>query len=101
MALIGMIPEPAGILDQLAIMVNQGVVDRNDAILAIARGRVGLQPVQAMRVDALDIPRRFGQPAIEARLVGGGSKLTVDATHGLMFGDEQAGQVLREVTAGW
>src|SRR5215211_7620221 len=35
MALLGMIPKPAHIVDQLAVMVNQSVVDRNYAILAI------------------------------------------------------------------
>jgi hypothetical protein len=54
MALISMIPEPEGILNQCAVVINQGGIDRNRAILAIARGRVGLQPFQAMLVDALD-----------------------------------------------
>src|SRR4051812_2001967 len=99
--LLGMIPEPAGILNQFAVMVNQGVIDRNRAILAIAGGRVSLQPFQAMRIDALDIPRSFGQPAVEAGLVGGSGKLTIDATDRLMPSDEQAGQVLGEVPARW
>src|SRR5215470_5588449 len=90
MALLGMIPEPAGILNQFAVMVDQGVINRNRAILAIAGGRVGLQPFQAMLVDALDIPRSFRQPAVEAGLVGGGGKLTIDAADCLMLSDEQA-----------
>src|SRR5215210_8509118 len=101
MALLGMIPKPAHIVDQRAVMVNQGVVDRNYAILAIAGGRIALEPVEAVLIDTLDIPRRFGQPPVEAGLIGAGGELTIDAAHGLVFGDKQASQILREMAAGW
>src|SRR4051794_19579042 len=99
-AFIGMIPEPASILDQLAIMVDQGVINRDDAILTVAGGRIALQPLQAMSVDALNIPRRFGQEAIEARLVSCISKLACDATDGFMFGEYEAGQILGKMASG-
>src|SRR5207247_1957834 len=44
-------------------------------------------------------PLGIGQEAIETGLVGGLSKLTVDATHVLAFGHEQASEVLGEVVA--
>src|SRR5215210_8852940 len=101
MALLGMIPKPAYIVDQLTIMINQGIIDGNHAILAIAGGRVTLEPFKAVLIDALDIPRCFGQPAVEARLIGSGCELSIDAAHGLVFGNEQAGQILGEMAAGW
>jgi hypothetical protein len=66
-------------------------------ILSIARGRVCLQPFPAMLLDVLDIPGRFGQPAIETGLAGGSGKLTGDAAHLFMLSDEKAGQLLGEV----
>src|SRR5437870_2019631 len=99
MALVGVIPEIADIVDQLTSVVNQGVINRNDPILAIAGGRVMLEPFKAVGVDAIRLPRRFGQPAIETGLVGGGRKLARDATDRLVFGHQQTSEVLSEVTA--
>src|SRR5262245_47697178 len=98
---VSMIPEPAGIFDQFAVVVDQGVVDCNHAILAVAGGGVGLQPLQAMLIDALDIPRRLSQPAVEAGLVGGGGELAIDATDGLVLSDEQASQIFGKMAPGW
>src|SRR4029453_6087134 len=95
-----MIPEPAGILDQLAVVVDQRVVNRDDAILAIAGGWVGLQPLQTMRIHALHVPGRLSQPAIKAGLVSRGGKFAIDATDGLVFGNEQAGQIFSKMAPG-
>jgi hypothetical protein len=100
-AFVSMIPEPASVFNQLAIMVDQGVINRDDAILTIAGGRIALQPLQAMGIDALDIPRGLGQEAVEAGLVGGCGKLARDAADGLMLGDEQASQILGKMTSSW
>src|SRR5262249_50435545 len=99
MALVGVIPEIANIVDQFASVVNQGVINRNDPILAIAGGRVMLEPFEAVGVDTIHLPRSFGQPAIEAGLVGGGGKLARDATDRLVFGHQQTSEVLGEVAA--
>ena len=56
MALLGMVPEPASVLDQGAIVGNQGVVDRNHAIEAIVGGRVVLEPLEPVGVDAIGVP---------------------------------------------
>lgn len=45
-ALVGVVPEPASVLDQLSIVVNQGIVEWNDAVLAVTSGRVLLQPFE-------------------------------------------------------
>lgn len=55
-ALIGMIPKPANIVDQFAIVVDQGVINRDDAVLAIAGGWVVLEPFQALLIQALRLP---------------------------------------------
>src|SRR4051794_39867128 len=95
--LLGMVPEPAGVGDQEAVAVDQGVVDRDDALVAIARGGVLLESLQAALVDRLDVPGGLGEEAIEARLVGGLGELIVDAEDGLALGDEEAGEVFGEV----
>ena len=60
MALLGMVPEPAGVLDQGAIVGNQGVVDWDDAIVTILGGRVVLEPLEAVGVDAIRVPGSLG-----------------------------------------
>src|SRR5262245_59067095 len=99
-ALVSMIPEPASIFNQLAIVVDQRVIDRNYSIEAIAGGRIGLQPFQTMRIDAFYIPRRLSQPAIEARLVSRGGEFAIDATNGFVLGDEQASQIFSKMAPG-
>ena len=98
-ALVGVVPEPARIFDQLTIVVDQGVVDGNHAILTIARLWVLLQPLESVSIDTVRLPRRFSQPAIEARLVRAISELTGDPTHRLVFGHQEAGQILGEVSS--
>src|SRR6266540_17611 len=46
MTLVSMIPEPAGIFDQLAVVVDQRVIDRDDTVLGVARGGVVLQELE-------------------------------------------------------
>jgi hypothetical protein len=80
-------------------VVNQGVINCDDAIVSIASSWVVLEPFKAVGVDALNLPRRFGQPAIETGLVGRGGKLASDTTDGLVFGYQQASQVFSEMAA--
>ena len=56
-------------------LANQGGINRNDAILAIAGGRVMREPFKPVSVDAIGLPRCLGQRAIKTGLVGGGGKL--------------------------
>ena len=97
MTLFGMIPEPAGIFNQLAVVVDQCVIDRDDAVGGIACGRVVLQEREPALVEGGVIPVDLSNPAVQAGLVGGDGKLTIDATHSFAFSDEQAGQILREM----
>jgi hypothetical protein len=98
-AFVGMIPEVADILDQFAIVINQGVVDRNNAILTVAGSWIVLQPLKPVRVDALDLPGCFSQPPIERGLVWWGSELSRDTAHCLVLRYQQPGQVFGEVAA--
>lgn len=59
-ALVGVIPEVAHVLDQFALVVDQGVVNREDAVLSVAGGRVLLEPGQVALIQRLGIPGRFG-----------------------------------------
>ena len=84
-ALVGMIPKPANIVDQFAIVVDQGGVNREDTVLAIAGGWVVLEPFKALPIQVIRIPRRLSQEAVEARLVRCIRKLACDATDGLVL----------------
>lgn len=99
--LVSVVPEPADILDQLPVVVNQRVVEWNDTVLAVAGGRVVLQPFEALRIQTVGFPRRLGQEAVQARLVGRVGELTRNATDRFAFGDQQARQVLGEVNPCW
>src|SRR6266508_2196866 len=99
MALVGMIPEPAGIFNQLAVMVDQGIINRDHAVRGVVGGRVALQPFEAPLVERLFIPVDLGDPAVQTGLVGRDRKLSVDAADGFAFGDEETSQILSEVPA--
>lgn len=99
--LVSVIPKPANIIDQFAIVANQGVVNWNDTVLAVACGRVMLEPLEALVIQALGLPGRLGQEAVEARLVGGIGKLTCDTADRLVFDHQQPGDVLSKVNARW
>ena len=88
--------QPASGIKQ-AVAVDQGVVDGDDALVAVAGRGVLLEFVEATLVERLDVPRGIGEEPIEAGLVGGLGELAVDAEHGLPLGDHQAGEVLGEV----
>ncbi len=99
MPLIGMIPEPAGIFNQLAVMGDQRVINRDHAVRGVVGGRVALQPIEAPLVEQLFIPLDLGDPAVQAGLVSRDGKLPVDPTDGFAFRNKQAGQILSEVLA--
>ena len=100
-ALVSMVPEPAGVLNQLATVVDQGVVDCDDAVFGVAGGGVTLQLVQPTLVEGFGLPLDLSERAVQAGLVGGNGKLTIDAADSFAFSDEQTSQVLGEVAAFW
>src|SRR5215212_2492716 len=99
--LVGVVPKPANIVDQFAVMVNQGVVNRDDAVLTIAGGWVMLEPFETLVIQTLRLPRRLGQEAVEAGLVGRISELASNTTDCFMFGDKQTSDVFGKVNACW
>src|SRR4051794_7244295 len=68
---LNMVPEPTGIRDQFAVVVDQGVIDGNDSLVAVTAGGVVLQRVQATLIEGPDIPVGGREETVEARLVGG------------------------------
>jgi hypothetical protein len=95
--LLGMVPIPAGVGDELAVAVDQGVVQGDHALVAIPCRGVLLEQVQAAVVQSPNVPGGRGQEAIEAGLVGGLGEFVVDAQDGLPLGDHQPGEVFGEV----
>src|SRR5215472_4754820 len=98
-ALLGMVPEPAGVLDQLARVIDERVVDGDDALVAVAGVRRLLQQVEAALVEALLVPVGVGEEAVEAGGVGGLGEFPVDSRDVLALGHEEAGKILGEMTA--
>src|SRR5579884_1134179 len=94
-----MVPEPTYIFDAGAVMIEEGIIDRDGSVVAVACGGVLLQQVQASLVECLDVPGFVVEKAVEAGLVGGVSELGVDAGDGLARGNVEAGEVFGEVTA--
>src|SRR5215211_6369618 len=97
--LVRMVPEPAHVFDQLAGMVHQRIVDSNHAARAVTRLGIMLQPRQASVVESLDVPRHLIQPTVQTGLVGGDHKLAVDPTDGLLFGNDEPGEVFGEMAS--
>jgi len=95
--LLGVVPVPPGIGDQHPVPVDEGVVDGDDALVAVAGGRIFLERLQPPIVEGLGVPPGVGEVAIEAGLIGGPCELVVDAQDGLPLGDEEPGEVFGEV----
>ena len=53
---LSVIPEPANILDALAVVINQGVVDGDQALLAETRVGITLQQLQPPLVQCVLVP---------------------------------------------
>src|ERR1019366_463736 len=98
-AFLGVIPEVTCVGDEVAGMVNQGVVDGDDALSGVTARRVQLQFFKTAVIDLLGVPIRIGEEPVEARLVRGLGELVMDAQNGLAFGDHQTGEILREMSA--
>src|SRR4029450_11322193 len=101
MPLVSVIPEPAGIFNQLPVMIDERVINRDHTVWCIVGGRVTLQQFKAPVVECLFIPVNLSEKAVQAGLVGRDSKLAVDTADGFAFSDEQASQILGEVPALW
>ena len=69
--LFSMLPVPADVLDQLAIAVNEHIVQRDHTLFVITGRRIGLHPLQSTLVECFHIPI----DTRETRLIGGVSKL--------------------------
>jgi len=95
--LIGMVPEPAGICDQFALVIDEDVIDGDDALVAVAGAGVGLKKLQAALVDLLHVPTGLGKEAVEAGLVTGLSELPVNGGDILAGGNEKTSEVLGEM----
>jgi hypothetical protein len=96
-ALFCVVPNPADILDQLSIMIDQHVVDGDDAVIMILRGRILLEHLQPTLVQRFGIPIHFSNETIPARLIGRHGELGAHAANVLLSGDHQANEVLRDM----
>src|SRR4051812_28031594 len=71
-ALVGVVPEPANILNQLTLVIDQDIVDGNDALVAEAGVGVLLQEFESPLVDLFHVPSGLGEEAVEAGLIAWG-----------------------------
>ena len=70
MTRLGMIPEPADILNQLAAVVDLRVINGDHSMRGVVGGGVALQQIEAPLVQRLFIPIDLRDPAVQARLIG-------------------------------
>jgi hypothetical protein len=77
--LLGVVPEPAYVVDELAVVVDQGVVDGDDPVVAVTGVGLLLQQVEPSLVDGQFVPGLVVDEAVEAGLVGSAGELGVDA----------------------
>ena len=96
-ALLGVIPEPADVLDALARVVDEHVIDGNHALVAVARGGILLKAIEPAFVESLDVPVHFSEESIQAGLICGAGELAVDSRDVLALSDKQPGEILSEV----
>ena len=96
-AVFGVVPKPTHVLDELAVVVDERIIQRDHPLFAIASRRVTLHQFQPSLVDRLFVPLDARNEAIQARLVGRLDELAVDARDGLVRRHHQAGEVLGEM----
>ena len=89
-AVLGVVPKPPHVLDELAVVVDERVVQRDHALVAVAGRRVALQQFESPLVECLLVPGDFREKPIQARLIGGLDELAVDPGDGLVRRHHQA-----------
>ena len=96
--LLGMIPEPADVVDELAVMIDQRVVDGDDALYTVRSGRIFLQPGEAGVIELFDIPEAVaGDPSVETGLIGRESEEAIDVGDIFPVRNEQPGKIFSEM----
>ena len=100
MALLGMIPAPPDVLDPLALMRPQHLIEGHAPPSAVARLGHLVPPGQPAIMQCRNVPLALRQPAVQARLVRREGQCPVDATPRLVCGHDQAGQIRSNVAAG-
>lgn len=93
----GVIPEPADVFDEFAVVIDQHVVDGDYTLVALFGGRVLLQQFEPPLVERRHIPIGLREEPVQAGLVGGFRELGVDSGDGFIVGDHQPREVLGEV----
>src|SRR5512135_407481 len=94
----GVVPVPPGVGNQQAVAIDQGVINRNDALVAVPRRGIFLELLQSPLVESTDVPVGIGEEPVEAGLIGSVGEFAVDPKHRLALGHHQSGEVLSEVS---
>jgi len=97
-ALFGMIPQPAHILDELSGMTHQNVVDGDHSFWVVPCGLIILKYLKPSVIEGMNIPLDIREPAIEAGLVRSTDKLMADPANGLLFRDHESRKIIGKMT---
>ena len=98
-AVLGVVPEPTHIVDQLAFVIDQHVVDGDHALVAIAGSGVALQDFQTSLVERLLVPDHVIEELVQARLIRRVGELAVDGRDVFLACHQQAGEVFGKVSS--
>jgi hypothetical protein len=97
--LLRMIPEHAAVLDVLAGLFEQDIVECDDAAIMKLHVVEVLQPFDTFLVELLRIPIDLGQKPIQTRLIGGVRLFAGHPRNGFVRTDHQAGQIIGHMIA--
>ena len=93
-SLFTMIPEGAGIGNQLAALLEKDIVESDDSTFMKLGVLELLEPIDTGFVDGFVIPIHFGKKSIETGLIGGVGHFIGHTRNGLVFRNHQTGKVM-------
>ena len=98
---LGVVPEPAYVLDEFSVVVDQNIVDGDNPTVGVACAGVLLQQLQPTFVQFVGVPIHFGQELVETGLICGLGELPVDPQHRFSLGNHQPGEIFAEMLSLW
>ncbi len=96
-ALFCVIPKIACIFNQLPVVIDQDIVNRDDSLGTEACVGLLLQPLNPLQVEVLLIPLAFGNPTVQAGLIRGYGEFAIDGRDILLVCHHQTGEIFSEM----
>ncbi len=95
--IFGMVPEPADVFDRFAAVVDEDVVQGEDAAPMDFQVAVFDQKIDPAFIEFRRVPIDFVEESIEAGLIGGVDEFVGHARDGFIVTDHETGEIIGEV----